>query len=118
MDDGPRKRSRTSGASSSSTATRPNLSPPPPPSQRLESSDDRVRASQLRDPKQRLKALNAILKLSSSHEANYALSGDSVLQSLLHIAMECMEWPELVAPGQDTAEAIFSSARAWHDPPT
>ena len=109
---------------------------------RPESSDDRVRASQLRDPKQRIKVLNAILKLSSSPDVNYALTGDSVLQSLLQIAMECMHWDKDPPPCQSQRkrksntssskndspndpsvdswdeEPVFSLSSAWIHPPT
>lgn len=77
---------------------------------RPESSDDRVRASQLRDPKQRIKALNAILKLSSSHEMNYALTGDSVLQSLLQIAMESMQWDKSLPPTKKPSSQGINNA--------
>ena len=87
---------RTGGGTIGATGTSSFLVPQPVP--RPESSDDRVRASQLHDPKQRTKALNAILKLSSSHEMNYALTGDSVLQRLVNIAMECMHWENDTPP--------------------
>jgi hypothetical protein len=60
-----------------------------------ESTDDAIRAQQLRDKHQRIKALNSLLRLSTSHETNYALSGDSVLRELLNIAIyDCLSWPK------------------------
>jgi hypothetical protein len=60
-----------------------------------ESTDDAIRAQQLRDKNQRIKALNSLLRLSTSHETNYALSGDSVLRELLNIAIyDCLSWPK------------------------
>ena len=72
---------------------------------------------QLQDPLQRNKALNELLKLSNSHEANYSLSSDEVLKGLCNIVIyECLDWQETTAT--DTASPIFRSREAWKEPPT
>ena len=136
-----RKRSRTSTSSTGGTRL---LTGAAARSHQQESADDKIRAAQLRDPKQRIKALNAILKLSSSHEDNYALTGNSVIQGLVHIAVDCMKWnaageSEVEASQPDASQskspessnatsaictlessqnAVFHATECWMTPPT
>jgi hypothetical protein len=119
----PRKRSRsTTPLNTALLAAQP----------RPESSEDLMRAAQLRNPSTRTAQLNALLRLTYSHEANYATTGDSVLGELVNVALECIDWHEeeeeddddVAADADSTSsdtsddEPSFSSAGAWTKPPT
>ena len=85
---------------------------------RPESAEDLARAAQLRNPDTRTAALNAMLKLTYSHENNYAVTGDSVIEELVNIAMECVHWKEPDDDVVDENAPVFSSDRAWRQTPT
>lgn len=118
----------TASATSSRKRSRSSTPVPPRPGsttgvaaavvERPESAEDRARAAQLRDPSTRVAALNALLRLSASHEANYAVTGDSVITELVNIALECVRWVEPEGKPEDDDDPVFSSDRAWRQAPT
>jgi hypothetical protein len=76
-------------------------------------------------------ALNDMLKLSLSHDPSFAMSSDSLLQTLAQIVKECLEWnePHIILPEdkdskdvQDNAQAkqelLLKSKLTWIQAPT
>ena len=76
--------------------------------------DGEALAAKLRNRLQRNNALNDLLKVTSSHEANYALDSDAILIEFVKIAYEVLDWRPptmMVAPS-------FRSSVAWTEHPT
>lgn len=123
MDDPASSSSRKRSRSSTPVPQRPAPTAPRP-----ESALDQERAAQLRDPNTRVQALNALLKLTYSHEANYSVTGDSVITELVNIALECIQWNEQEQAAaakkadkdddDEEDDPVFSSDNAWHHSPT
>ena len=111
----------TASASSSRKRSRSSTPVPQRPAaavvERPESADDQARAAALRNPSTRVAALNALLRLTASHEINYAVTGDSVITELVNIALECVQWVEPEEDDEDD-DPVFSSDRAWRQTPT
>lgn len=72
------------------------------------------------EPNDRIVALNELLRLTSSHEKNFALTKDAVLRALIQIAMQdCLEWnTEQLEQTNTTTCPVFSSRQTWLQPPT
>jgi len=72
------------------------------------------------EPSDRIVALNELLRLTSSHEKNFALTKDAVLRALIQIAMQdCLEWnTEQFEQTNTTSSPVFSSRQTWLKPPT
>ena len=80
------------------------------------SSERAELAAELRDPGQRNAALNKLLKLSYSHEINFSLNGDEVLNEMVNIAYEALDW-EPPAPSSHPLEPpMFKVKLAWTEP--
>jgi hypothetical protein len=76
---------------------------------------------QLRDPVQRNAALNDLLQTTASHEINFALADDSILQELSKIVLaDCLHWKHDDGAEEDREEEnpVFRSKQAWLRPPT
>lgn len=96
-----------------------STSPPAPVMSKKKAAEvDQQRVAQLRDPIQRNAALNELLKLSASHEANFALPGDTTLKELARIAIyDCLGWKKHL-PHNDYEEPSFRAKSAWLKAPT
>lgn len=66
-------------------------------------------ALQLRDPQHRVQAILELLKVSSSHEVNYALDSDAPLTELANIFFECVDW----SPPHKIGSPRFCASSAW-----
>ena len=56
------------------------------------SMDGETIAKRLKIPSRRNEALNHLLRITSSHEINYCLDGDTVVQSLVQTFFEVLGW--------------------------
>jgi hypothetical protein len=103
-------------ASSSNARKRPRSSSPAPSSSGGGGSgkatggvipEETDLASQLgsKDPVRRNAALNELLKFSASHEINYSLEGDEVLQALVQIAHDTLDWQPAGLPSTENSSS-------------
>jgi hypothetical protein len=112
-----RKRPRSTTPTPSSTTTSARRSAAAAAKQSLyNTADGLTLAAQLQDPQQRVHAIHELLKISSSHEANYALDGDAPLTELANIFFECVDWNLPQLPPNDSPH--FRASSAWQHFPT
>lgn len=104
QEDGGRKRPR------SVSPTPGNQSKPQNP---LHAYDNSL-AARLRDPLLRNGALNELMQLTSKHDKNFSLSGDSALDALAGMFFDVIEWK----PVEESEPPAFHSQRAWTSHPT
>jgi hypothetical protein len=57
--------------------------------------------------------LNALLRLTASHDLNYAMEGDALLKSLATVFYDTVGWQE-AQDDVSTKDIHFSAKKAWH----
>lgn len=79
----------------------------------------------LHSPTSRIEALNDLLRITASHEINYALDGDSLLKAMADVFYEVIEWDseeqldmeeekeEENGESEEDVEPQFSAKYAW-----
>lgn len=75
-----------------------------------------ILASRLRDSTQRNSALNELLKLSCSHEVNFSLDGDEVLNEIVKIGYEALDWEPPAHSSYSKEPPLFNVKLAWAEP--
>jgi hypothetical protein len=73
-----------------------------------------ILAQRLMAPGSRNHALNALMRLTSSHETNYSLDGDSVLKALSNVFCDTIGWEYSHDPDQEDDKKItFEPQQSW-----
>lgn len=100
-----RKRSRSNTPTPSSRSSKIPTAP---------SGQDDLLARKLKDTAQRNSALNELLRLSVT---NYQMEGESILNELVEIVVECLDW-EYGRLEDSQTQFSFKVSEAWLAPPT